>query len=658
VVTALGSGIRLEFAGRLELAYDNSSFELRSTDDPAPRMRHVYVGFYGAKQVAGLSGNVVGLARPTSVLTAERQLVSGMAVFLRGYVLREAAVEPRHLTHLYLHDSVFHDDQHGTAVVVLAALLNAARVTGRSLSDLRAVVSGAGAAGIAVTNILLEAGIGDIAVGDSRGIISSNREDLPPIKADIAARSNRLDLEGSIEEAMHGADVFIGLSAGTVGDAAVGQVKMSPIRAADPAERAASYGDTGSLAGRCRREDGPHGGPGRILVEGDAKREEDAYPDGLRLEAPGEHGGIDIIPHQTGADEPGEHVAAGPVCDQDPLLDLGAQLRIIARRHTDIEENPLRRGVTRSSEQLPGHRIRSTPVGVITREGRHQLPGPGIAIGRELGKEYVGEQSGFAVVPPIDRTRGHSSGGGHAARGDALGTVFGQQCPGCLDEGQGRGIRAGQQRYLGCFAICRFAPGAWDVSLRYLHVAGFDEPRRTACRRGRARQADLVEKCSPDRHDRHVPRHTGGHMARESSPEGVPDVYRDMAHGDHRVTRDEDLPGERQELAALVQRPDDRRCGIRHCVECTLEIGLDVTTYVSKKVRAIRPPLVEGTRGIEPASGDPIHRERRLPHGKQLGARGRSELARRRVVFPLHRTSQARVDSWRWLLTRGYRPVA
>jgi malate dehydrogenase (oxaloacetate-decarboxylating) len=121
---------------------------------------------------------------------------------------------------------VFHDDQHGTAVVVLAALLNSARVTGRSLSDLRAVVSGAGAAGIAVTNILLEAGIGDIAVGDSRGIISSSREDLPAIKADIAARTNRLDLEGSIEEAMEGADVFIGLSAGSVGDSAV--ASMAP----------------------------------------------------------------------------------------------------------------------------------------------------------------------------------------------------------------------------------------------------------------------------------------------------------------------------------------------------------------------------------------------------------------------------------------------
>lgn len=98
------SGIPLDFTGRQKLVYDNDSFLLRSTADPAPRTRHIYIGFYGAKEVAGLSGSVVGLARPTSVFTAERELVSGMAVFRRGYVTREASVEPRHLMHLYLHE--------------------------------------------------------------------------------------------------------------------------------------------------------------------------------------------------------------------------------------------------------------------------------------------------------------------------------------------------------------------------------------------------------------------------------------------------------------------------------------------------------------------------------------------------------------------------
>jgi malate dehydrogenase (oxaloacetate-decarboxylating) len=116
---------------------------------------------------------------------------------------------------------VFHDDQHGTAIVVLAALRNAAIITGRTLADLRVVVSGAGAAGVACTKILLAAGIGDIAVADSRGIMHPGRSDLNPIKAELAAQSNRARLTGSLEEALVGADVFLGVSAGEVGEAAV-----------------------------------------------------------------------------------------------------------------------------------------------------------------------------------------------------------------------------------------------------------------------------------------------------------------------------------------------------------------------------------------------------------------------------------------------------
>ena len=96
------SGVPLEFAGRQPLVYDNTSYQLRAADNSASRTRHIYIGFYGGKEVAGLSGNVVGLARPTSVLAGE--LVSGMAVFRRGYVLRQQSEEPRHLTHLYLHE--------------------------------------------------------------------------------------------------------------------------------------------------------------------------------------------------------------------------------------------------------------------------------------------------------------------------------------------------------------------------------------------------------------------------------------------------------------------------------------------------------------------------------------------------------------------------
>ncbi|WP_424537173.1 NAD(P)-dependent malic enzyme [Sphaerisporangium viridialbum] len=116
---------------------------------------------------------------------------------------------------------VFHDDQHGTAIVVLAALQNAARLTGRSLGDLRAVVAGAGASGVAVTRILLNAGIGDIAVSDSKGMIYQGREGLNPYKEALARDTNRGGFTGSTEEALAGADVFIGLSGSTLSEAAV-----------------------------------------------------------------------------------------------------------------------------------------------------------------------------------------------------------------------------------------------------------------------------------------------------------------------------------------------------------------------------------------------------------------------------------------------------
>jgi malate dehydrogenase (oxaloacetate-decarboxylating) len=121
---------------------------------------------------------------------------------------------------------VFHDDQHGTAIVVLAAVRNAARVTGRKISDLRAVISGAGAAGVAVTRILLEAGIGDICVADSRGVLYDGREAMSPVKVAIAATTNRARHSGSLVDALDGADVLIGVSAGQVPEPAV--ARMAP----------------------------------------------------------------------------------------------------------------------------------------------------------------------------------------------------------------------------------------------------------------------------------------------------------------------------------------------------------------------------------------------------------------------------------------------
>lgn len=111
---------------------------------------------------------------------------------------------------------VMHDDQHGTAIVVLAALLGAAKVLDRDMHTLRIVISGAGAAGIACANILLAKGISDITVLDSRGIVHSGRDDLNPFKAELATRTNPRGLTGGLAESLDAADMFMGVSAGLV----------------------------------------------------------------------------------------------------------------------------------------------------------------------------------------------------------------------------------------------------------------------------------------------------------------------------------------------------------------------------------------------------------------------------------------------------------
>ena len=121
---------------------------------------------------------------------------------------------------------VFHDDQHGTAIVVLAALVNAARVVGRDLATLDVVVSGAGAAGVAVTKILLLAGVGNVVVVDSAGTLHAGRAALPPHKQELAALTNRRGVAGGIAEALVGADVLVGVSGGTISESAI--ARMAP----------------------------------------------------------------------------------------------------------------------------------------------------------------------------------------------------------------------------------------------------------------------------------------------------------------------------------------------------------------------------------------------------------------------------------------------
>ena len=124
---------------------------------------------------------------------------------------------------------VFHDDQHGTAIVVLAALLGATKVLERDMHNLKVVVSGAGAAGVACANILLAAGVKDIVVLDSKGIVSRDRDNLNEFKEELAGRTNPRELRGGPAEALAGADVFIGVSAGTIAEELIATMAPDPI---------------------------------------------------------------------------------------------------------------------------------------------------------------------------------------------------------------------------------------------------------------------------------------------------------------------------------------------------------------------------------------------------------------------------------------------
>jgi malate dehydrogenase (oxaloacetate-decarboxylating) len=111
---------------------------------------------------------------------------------------------------------VFHDDQHGTAIVALAALRNALRVVEKELGEVKVVVAGGGAAGTAIVSLLLEAGVGSVLVWDREGILSPDDERLSGAKLELARRTNPSGERGELAQALQGADVFIGVSAGNV----------------------------------------------------------------------------------------------------------------------------------------------------------------------------------------------------------------------------------------------------------------------------------------------------------------------------------------------------------------------------------------------------------------------------------------------------------
>lgn len=108
---------------------------------------------------------------------------------------------------------VFHDDQHGTAIVTLAGMFNAAKITGKTCGDLHVVVNGSGAAGVAIVKLLFTAGAKDVIMCDSKGIIHEERDDLNPVKQEMSKITNKLQRKGGLKDALKGADVFIGVSA-------------------------------------------------------------------------------------------------------------------------------------------------------------------------------------------------------------------------------------------------------------------------------------------------------------------------------------------------------------------------------------------------------------------------------------------------------------
>jgi len=116
---------------------------------------------------------------------------------------------------------VMHDDQHGTAIVVLAALRGACTVLRRDMAPLKVVVAGAGAAGVACAKILLAAGVRDVVLTDSKGVVHAGRDGLNPIKAELAAVTNPRGITGELADAMVGADVLLGLSGATVSEESV-----------------------------------------------------------------------------------------------------------------------------------------------------------------------------------------------------------------------------------------------------------------------------------------------------------------------------------------------------------------------------------------------------------------------------------------------------
>src|SRR3954449_1015385 len=184
------------------------------------------------KELAGV--DAFPLCLDTSDVDEIVAIVRGVAPGFGGINLEDIAAPrcfevERRLTE-ELEIPVFHDDHHGTAIVVLAALLNALRVVGEAVAEVRVVVVGAGAAGQACTEIMLTEGVQDLVVCDIGGVLHTGRTDLSPKQLELAARTNPRGLTGATNDALAGADVVVGVSApGAFSAEAVRTMAAQPI---------------------------------------------------------------------------------------------------------------------------------------------------------------------------------------------------------------------------------------------------------------------------------------------------------------------------------------------------------------------------------------------------------------------------------------------
>lgn len=203
------------------------------------------------KHFAGVDAFPICLATqdPEEIIATVKNIAPGFGGINLEDIAAPACFEVERRLKAELNIPVFHDDQHGTAVVTCAALTNALKLTGRIISSVKVVINGAGAAGCAIAHMLYKLGCRNILLCDSKGILSADRS-LSPAKEEMLTVTNPENLSGSLADAMTGADVFIGVSApGCVTSDMVHSMAADPIIFAMANPEPEIYPDTAKEAG-------------------------------------------------------------------------------------------------------------------------------------------------------------------------------------------------------------------------------------------------------------------------------------------------------------------------------------------------------------------------------------------------------------------------